>query len=59
MLYTVPIGYPLGMGYPMGMGMGVNLCSWVLKLVGIESFSGYGFGQKGGCTRPYPIHYHP
>ena len=30
----------------MGMGMGVNLCPWVLKWVGIESFYGYGFGQK-------------
>ena len=30
----------------MGMGMGVNLCPWVLKGVGIESFYGYGFGQK-------------
>ena len=38
--------YPLGIGYPMGMGMGVNLCPWVLKWVGIESFYGYGFGQE-------------
>jgi hypothetical protein len=30
----------------MGMGMGANLCPWVLKWVGMESFCGYGFGQK-------------
>ena len=36
----------MGTRYPMGMGMGVNLCPWVLKWVGIESFCGYGFGQK-------------
>lgn len=42
----VPIGCPLGIGYPVGMGMGINLCPWVLKWVGIEGFGGYGFGHK-------------
>ena len=46
MLYILPTGYPLGIGYPMGMGTGVNLCPWVLKWVGIESFYAYGFGKK-------------